>query len=129
MASLAISSLSAARVGISGWTTILVFFALFLLALWLLDDPGEDWPPYAWAAPFLSLFAVDLLKAGGGHGWVILLMAYILIAGSTWLTTGPWMSFMTWRRPVLSAIAPVLLWLSMGIGGLAQRWLPELLLK
>jgi hypothetical protein len=128
MAWLAITSLSAARTGISGWTTILVFFALFLLVLWLLDDPGEDWPPYAWAAPFLALFTVDLLNAGGGRGWEILLIAYILIAISTWLTTGPWLSFMTWRRPMLAATAPVLLWLSMGIGGLAQRWLPELLL-
>jgi hypothetical protein len=129
MAWLAISSVSAARTGISGWATILAFFALFLLALWLFDDPGEDWPPYVWIAPFLCLFVKSLAMSGKGRGWEIWLAAYILVAVATWLTTGPWLSFMTWRRPVLAAITPVLLWLSMGIGGLAQRWLPELLLR
>ena len=56
-------------------------------------------------------------------------MAYVLVAAVTWLTTGPWMSFMTWRRPVLAAMTPVLLALSMVLGRLVERWLPELLLK
>jgi hypothetical protein len=129
MAWLAISSLSAARVGISGWTTILVFFALFLLALWLLDDPGEDWPPHAWVTPFVCLFVTNLAMAGDRHDWRLWPTAYILVAAVTWLTTGPWTSFVTWRRPVLAAMTPVLLGLSMALGRLAQRWLPELLLK
>jgi hypothetical protein len=126
---LAISSVGAARMGISGWVTLWSFFVLFLLALWLLDDPGEDWPPYVWVAPFVCLFVKSLAMTEGSHDWRVWLVGYILVAVVTWLTTGPWLSCMTWRRPVLAAIAPVLLWLSMGIGGLAQRWLPELLLK
>ena len=129
MAWLAISSVSAARIGISGWATLVSFFVLFLLALWLLDDPGEDWPPYVWVTPFVCLFVTSLAMTGDSHDWRVWLMAYILVAAVTWLTTGPWLSCMTWRRPVLAAITPGLLWLSMGIGGLAQRWLPELLLK
>jgi hypothetical protein len=126
---LAISSVGAARMGISGWVTLWLFFVLFLLALWLLDDPGEDRPPYVWVTPFVCLFVKGLAMSGKGRGWEIWLVSYILVAVVTWLTTAPWLSCMAGRRPVLAAIAPVLLWLSMGIGGLAQRWLPELLLK
>lgn len=129
MAWLAISSVSAARIGISGWVTLGAFFVLFLLALWLFDDPGEDWPPYVWITPFVCLFMTSLARAGDGRDWRVWLMAYVLVAAVTWLTTGPWTSFMTWRRPVLAAMTPILLGLSIALGGLVEQWLPGLLLK
>ncbi|MCW1924012.1 hypothetical protein OKA05_15700 [Luteolibacter arcticus] len=126
---LAISSLSAARIGISGWVALLLFVALFLLALRVLDDPGEDWPVYVWISPFVSAFAARLAMVGEARGWESWLVAYLLVAAATWITTGPWASFHTWRRPLLAAVTPLLLGLSMAAGAFLERWLPELLLK
>ena len=129
---LAISSVSAARIGISGWTTIWVFYGLFLLALWILDDPGDDWPIYVLlVAPFLIIFAASLAFVGEGRagGWGAWVVAYVLAAAATWVSTGPWVSFRTWRRPVLAVVSPLLLGLAMWVGRVVERWLPELLMR
>ena len=53
---------------LSGVVTWVMFGLLFLAALRLLDDPGEDWPPTVWVAPVALVLAMILGLAGGVPG-------------------------------------------------------------
>jgi hypothetical protein len=114
---------------LSGLVTWVTFGLMFLAALRLLDDPGDDLPPTVWVTPVALVFAMILGLAGGIPGWEKLLFGYLLCVIAVWMTSGPWLGPLAWRRVLLALITPLLLALSLGGGMLAERWLPALMLK
>ena len=114
---------------LSGVVSWVMFGLLFLAALRLLDDPGEDWPPTVWVAPAALVLAMILGLAGGIPGWEKLIFGYLLCVLAVWMTSGPWLGPLAWRRVLLALVTPLLMGLSMATGMLAERWLPALMLK
>jgi hypothetical protein len=114
---------------LSALVTLVVFTLLFLLALRFLADPGVEWNMFIVLVLFACPFLMILGRAGKATGWEPMLLSYLLGGFATWLTAGPWIGLIGWRRVLIASITPLLYLLSFVVGSLVQRWLPVLMLK
>jgi len=114
---------------LSALVTLAVFTLFFLLALRFLADPGVEWNLFIVLVLFACPFLMILGRAGKATGWEPMLLSYLLGGFATWLTAGPWIGLIGWRRVLIASITPLLYLLSFVVGSLVQRWLPVLMLK
>ena len=114
---------------LSALVTLLAFTLLFLLALRFLADPGVEWNMSIVLVLFACPFLMILGRAGKATGWKPMLLSYLLGVFATWLTAGPWIGLIGWRRVLIASITPLLYLFSSVVGSLVQRWLPVLMLK
>ncbi len=126
---LAISSLSAARLGIDGLVQIAVFAIGMVAAIGFVGR--HEYSPSGYA--IFGVIAVSLISAGiggaVGQGLSSLVGGVVFCGAASLLTSGPFLDFRTPHRLVLGAVSPFLLILSIVVGQSVESFVLENALK